>query len=113
MYKLVAREKDGEFVPVIKISGNPEKVTSPGRKDVYRIVNRETGIAEGDYMTLVEEGPMDTEEPLRLFDPVHHYIQKVVRLYDAVPLLVTIFQDGALVYELPSLKTSAAITANS
>ncbi|NBD25762.1 nicotinate phosphoribosyltransferase [Paenibacillus glycinis] len=104
VYKLVAREKDGELVPVIKISGNPEKVTTPGRKDLYRIVNRETGIAEGDYLTLAEEGPMDTEEPLRLFDPVHHYIQKVVRLYDAVPLLASIFREGELVYELPSLE---------
>ncbi|QHT59472.1 nicotinate phosphoribosyltransferase [Paenibacillus lycopersici] len=103
VYKLVAREKDGEMIPVIKISGNPEKVTTPGRKEVYRIINRETGIAEGDYLTLVEEGPMDTEEPLRLFDPVHHYIQKVIQRYDAVPLLAEIFRDGELVYEMPSL----------
>jgi len=26
----VAREKDGAYVPVIKISGNPEKVSTPG-----------------------------------------------------------------------------------
>ncbi|QHW31336.1 nicotinate phosphoribosyltransferase [Paenibacillus rhizovicinus] len=104
VYKLVAREKDGEMVPVIKISGNPEKVTTPGRKDVYRIINRETGIAEGDYLTLVEEGPLNTEEPLRLFDPVHHYIQKVIQRFDAIPLLTGIFQDGELVYEVPSLE---------
>ncbi|MBM7568696.1 nicotinate phosphoribosyltransferase [Paenibacillus sacheonensis] len=104
VYKLVAREKDGELIPVIKISGNPEKVTTPGRKDIYRIVNRETGIAEGDYLTLAEEGPLNTEEPLRLFDPIHHYIQKVVQRYDALPLLTAVFRDGALVYELPTLE---------
>ncbi|WP_219835479.1 nicotinate phosphoribosyltransferase [Paenibacillus sp. R14(2021)] len=104
VYKMVAREKDGEYVPVIKISGNPEKVSTPGRKEVYRIINRETGIAEGDYMTLVEEGPINTEEPLTLFDPVHQYIQKEIKQYDAVPLLVRIFEDGELVYTLPALE---------
>lgn len=104
VYKLVAREEEGEFVPVIKISGNPEKVTTPGRKEIYRIINRDTGIAEGDYMTLVEEGPLDTSEPLTLFDPVHQYIQKVVQRYDAVPLLVPFFRDGELAKELPTLE---------
>ena len=55
VYKLVAREKDGQFIPVIKISGNPEKVTTPGMKDVYRVINRDTGKAEGDYIALTHE----------------------------------------------------------
>ncbi|MFP3380484.1 nicotinate phosphoribosyltransferase, partial [Bacillus sp. SIMBA_069] len=35
VYKLVAREgDDGTFKPTIKISANPEKVTTPGIKDM-------------------------------------------------------------------------------
>ena len=49
VYKLVAREKDGRYVPVIKISANPEKVSNPGFKDVYRLLSRDTGKAEADY----------------------------------------------------------------
>ncbi|WP_027086196.1 nicotinate phosphoribosyltransferase [Cohnella panacarvi] len=104
VYKLVAREKDGQYVPVIKISGNPEKVTTPGFKAMYRIVSRSTGRAEGDYIALEHEKP-PTDEPLKLFDPVHPYIYKNVADYDAVPLLRRIFQAGELVYEMPSLKT--------
>ncbi len=55
VYKLVAREKDGEFVPVIKISGNPEKVSNPGFKEAYRIMNLKTGKAEADYLALQDE----------------------------------------------------------
>lgn len=103
VYKLVAREKDGRYVPVIKISGNPEKVTTPGFKAMYRILSRRTGRAEGDYIALEHEKP-NTAEPLKLFDPVHPYIYKNVVDYDAVPLLRRIFQAGELVYELPELK---------
>ncbi|MFD0673849.1 nicotinate phosphoribosyltransferase [Cohnella sp. GCM10027633] len=103
VYKLVAREKDGAYVPVIKISGNPEKVTTPGFKTVYRIVSRETGKAAGDYVALQHE-QLDTAEPLKLFDPVHPYINKTIERYDAVPLLRPVFENGTLVYELPGLE---------
>jgi len=103
VYKLVAREKDGQYVPVIKISGNPEKVTTPGFKTMYRIVSRNTGRAEGDYIALEHE-KLNTDEPLKLFDPVHPYIYKNVVDYEAVPLLKRIFQDGELVGELPTLE---------
>lgn len=102
VYKLTAREKDGAYVPVIKISGNPEKVTTPGFKSVYRIVSRETGKAEGDYIALRHE-TVDTGTSLRLADPIHPYIYKNVSNFDAVPLLERVFEDGRLVCELPDL----------
>lgn len=40
VYKLVSREVDGVMQPTIKISANPEKVTTPGKKDVYRIIHK-------------------------------------------------------------------------
>jgi nicotinate phosphoribosyltransferase len=40
VYKLVAIENEnGEMVDTIKISSNPEKVSTPGMKKIYRIVN--------------------------------------------------------------------------
>ena len=40
-------------------SNNAEKVTTPGKKNVYRIINKKTGKAEGDYITMAYENPYD------------------------------------------------------
>ncbi|MBE1443072.1 nicotinate phosphoribosyltransferase [Paenibacillus sp. OAS669] len=103
VYKLVAREKDGELEPVIKISGNPEKVSTPGKKEAYRIINKETGKAIADYVTLSGETDVLQGEKLKLFDKVHPYIYRYVENYKTEPLLTPIFVDGEQVYELPSL----------
>ncbi|MFC0214029.1 nicotinate phosphoribosyltransferase [Paenibacillus chartarius] len=104
VYKMVAREgEDGGLIPVIKISGNPEKVTTPGAKDVYRIVNKETGKAEADYICLKEETDVKEGRRIKLFDPIHPFIHKYVEGYDAQPLLKEIFRGGELVYDVPSL----------
>ncbi|GGI44023.1 nicotinate phosphoribosyltransferase [Paenibacillus marchantiophytorum] len=103
VYKLVARENNGEFIPVIKISGNPEKVSNPGFKAAYRIISKKTGKAEADYLALQQEEDIQRGERIKLFDPVHPYIFKFIENYEAVPLLATIFTAGELVYERPSL----------
>jgi nicotinate phosphoribosyltransferase len=103
VYKLVAREKDGSYEPVIKISGNPEKTTTPGLKEVYRIHNRATGKAKADILMLPHETDIQQGKPIRLFDPMHAYKEEYVTNYEAIPLLEQIFRDGELVYELPHL----------
>ncbi|MCD1261502.1 nicotinate phosphoribosyltransferase [Paenibacillus athensensis] len=103
VYKLVAREQDGGYIPVIKISGNPEKVTTPGVKDAYRIVNRLTGKAEADYLAAPEEDDVREGRRIKLFDPLRPYLHKYIDDYDAQPLLQPIFLDGQRVYELPTL----------
>jgi nicotinate phosphoribosyltransferase len=104
IYKLVAREKGGDYVPVIKISGNPEKVTTPGKKEVYRIVSKETGRAEADYIILQGETDVKEGRAIKLFNPVHPYIYKFAENYKAMPLLQPIFTGGVQVYELPTLE---------
>ncbi|MGZ4135852.1 MAG: nicotinate phosphoribosyltransferase, partial [Tumebacillaceae bacterium] len=103
VYKLVAREQEGTWIPTIKISANPEKVTTPGYKTVYRIINRETGKAEGDYIAFADE-KVDDLPQIKLFDPIHPYIHKFVTDYEAEALMVPIFLAGQQVYELPSLE---------
>ncbi|WP_141502615.1 nicotinate phosphoribosyltransferase [Paenibacillus luteus] len=104
VYKLVAREKDGSYEPVIKISANPEKVSTPGFKALYRIINTDTGKAEADYITLKDEQQLAKGERIKLFDPVHSYIHKYIEHYEAISLLKPIFSQGELVYELPTLE---------
>jgi nicotinate phosphoribosyltransferase len=57
VYKLVAKEDDeGALVPAIKFSDNPEKTTTPGLKQVWRI--RDTnGMAVADVLALDGETP--------------------------------------------------------
>lgn len=86
----------------IKISGNPEKLTTPGKKKVYRIINMTNHRSEGDYITLEEENP-NQEERLKMFHPVHTYISKFVTSFKAVELHHEIFKNGQLVYTTPSL----------
>ena len=38
-----------------------------------------------------------------MFHPTYTYINKTVTNFDAVPLLIDIFKQGQLVYELPTL----------
>lgn len=103
VYKLVAIENEhGELEDTIKISGNPEKITTPGLKKVYRIINTSNHRSEGDYITLEDEDP-NQEERIKMFHPVHTYISKFVTDFKAVNLHHDIFTDGELVYRSPSL----------
>jgi nicotinate phosphoribosyltransferase len=72
-------------------------------KQVYRIVNRQTGKAEADYIVLHGEQDVQQGKRIKLFDPIHPYIHKYVEDYDAIPLLEPVFESGELVRELPTL----------
>ncbi|MEK3990688.1 MULTISPECIES: nicotinate phosphoribosyltransferase [Robertmurraya] len=103
VYKLVAIEgENGELVDTIKISGNPEKVSTPGLKRVYRIINNENHKSEGDYITMDEEHP-EAESRIKMFHPVHTYISKFITNFTAKDLHEDIFINGEQVYEVPSL----------
>ncbi|WP_436885046.1 nicotinate phosphoribosyltransferase [Mammaliicoccus sciuri] len=103
VYKLVAiEEENGELSDRIKISNNAEKVTTPGKKNVYRIINTKTNKSEGDYITLEDEEP-NKEERLKMFHPVHTYKMKYIKYFKAVDLHQDIFKDGKRVYTLPEI----------
>jgi nicotinate phosphoribosyltransferase len=104
VYKLVSIENEnGEMKDTIKISGNPEKVTTPGIKKVYRIINSLNKKSEGDYIALEDENPQ-AEERLKMFHPIHTFVSKFVTNFEAKELHRDIFVDGKLVYNLPELQ---------
>lgn len=104
VYKMVSVEDaDGKMTDTIKISGNAEKVSTPGKKQVWRITDSKDGKSEGDYVTLADEDPRK-EKSIFMFHPNYTYINKTVDNFDAMPLLKPIFQDGKLVYDQPNLK---------
>ncbi len=104
VYKLCAVERpDGSIQPKIKVSENVGKITNPGFKKVYRFFNRETGMAEADYICLRDE-VVDDSQPLEICDPAERWKRKTMENFRAVELQVPVFLDGELVYELPTLK---------
>ena len=60
------------MVDTIKISANPEKVSTPGLKKVFRIINLANQKSEGDYITLDDENP--NEEKMLTYVPSDTYV---------------------------------------
>lgn len=103
VYKIVSIENErGEMEDTIKISSNVEKVTTPGQKKLYRIIDRENGRAEGDYITMHDEDPT-TEKRIKMFHPVHTFVSKFVTNFDAVNLHVKVVENGEVIYKNPTL----------
>ncbi|WP_431028163.1 nicotinate phosphoribosyltransferase [Lysinibacillus sp. LZ02] len=103
VYKMVSIENEkGEMEDTIKISANAEKVTTPGLKRVYRIINKTNGKSEGDYIAMSDENPQ-AEEHLKMFHPVHTFVSKFVTNFEAKDLHVEVIKDGNIVYNNPSL----------
>ncbi|MDY2789208.1 MAG: nicotinate phosphoribosyltransferase [Lachnospiraceae bacterium] len=105
VYKLAAVEEDGVLQPRIKISENVEKITNPGLKKVYRIIDEE-GRAIADMIAKAEE-EIDMSRPFRYVDPVKPWKNRYFEHCKAVPLQKQVFKDGELVMELPNLKEIA------
>lgn len=105
VYKIVAIEEEegsGKMVDTIKISANPEKVSTPGLKKIYRIINLVNNRAEGDYIAMDDENPAE-EERLKMFHPIHTFISKFVTNFEARELHTDIFVNGELMYTSPEL----------
>lgn len=103
VYKMVAIENDdGVMEDTIKISANAEKVTTPGLKKVYRIIDRVTGKSEGDYIVMEDEQPQ-AEERIKMFHPVHTFVSKFVTNFEAKNLHEKVIEDGKIVYQNPEL----------
>ena len=105
VYKLAAiKDKEGNFIPKIKLSENSEKVTNPGNKTVYRIYEKESGKVKADLICLVDE-KFDENEPMLLFDPLEPW--KKTKLpggsYTMREIMVPVFQGGKCCYESPKV----------
>lgn len=103
VYKLVSFENEhGKMIDTIKISSNASKVSTPGKKQVWRITDTEDGKSEGDYVALFDEKPQ-LQESIYMFSPDYTYINKTINNFTARAILQPIYEDGKLIYDLPSL----------
>lgn len=105
VYKLAAikPENSDEFIPKIKISENPVKITNPGNKTIYRIYDKETGKIKADLICLVGE-TYDESKDLMIFDPLYTWKKSLIKggTYYIRELIQPIFIKGQCVYESPS-----------
>ncbi len=111
VYKVCAVEDEkGRIIPKIKVSENVGKITNPHYKKVWRFYGRDTGKAIADYLSLYNE-TVDDSGDFEIFDPENVWKRKVVYDFEARELQVPIFQNGKLVYDLPSLEQIRAYCA--
>ncbi|GFZ26346.1 nicotinate phosphoribosyltransferase [Lactobacillus corticis] len=111
VYKLVAIEgSDGKMRDTLKISSNVIKVSTPGKKQVWRISANTKKKNEGDWVARDTEDPRKLDS-LYMFHPEYTYINKVVTDFTARPLLRDIFVAGKQVYDLPDVKEIKRQTA--
>ncbi|HBL40757.1 MAG TPA: nicotinate phosphoribosyltransferase [Ruminococcaceae bacterium] len=102
VYKLAAIEREGKWIPKIKISENVAKITTPGFKKLWRLYDKESGKAIADVVTLFDE-TIDENQPYELFDPDYTWKRKTVTDFTAKELRVQLFRNGEKMYDTPKL----------
>ncbi len=102
VYKLAAREKNGEFIPTMKVSDNPEKSTNPGIKQVYRFYD-EKGGPLADLIAFEGSG-FPPGEPVLFHHPLMDYRNFTLRSFGkALPLLEKRMEGGKIIGPRPAL----------
>lgn len=102
VYKLVAIENDENgYDDVIKVSDNPEKITTPGKKNLYRIISNVSNKAIGDYITLDREDIISSSD-LKLYNEENSLLFKKVENFTLLKLRHDIFINGVCVYDIPT-----------
>lgn len=103
VYKLCAiADEHGVLQPKLKISATVAKITNPGLKKVIRFYDVDSDKAIADLIMLKDE-PLPDGSPYTIFDPNATWKTKEVVRYYVKELMEPIFQDGKLVYTMPTL----------
>ena len=103
VFKMSVKEEAGEFVPVMKISNDVEKMTNPGIKTVYRFYKKSTGKIITDLVCRADEKAPDGSDYMLVTETVKwrkKYIKKGT--YRVEELLKPVIQNGKNI-KLPSL----------
>jgi len=109
VYKLVAIEDRGEWLPAIKVSESPDKVLNPGQKSVWRLYDRR-GKATADVVGLEDEN-LREKVRITLRHPVLESKYRTVEraeLSETEPLLEDVLRAGRRVWEPESIETIRA-----
>ena len=105
VYKIAAVKHNDKWLPTLKLSETIKKMTLPGEKQIWRIIES-SGKATADLICKEDENP-ESADNLTLInilkDDEHRNISKK-NIFKLDPLLVEIITDGKLKYEFPSIR---------
>jgi nicotinate phosphoribosyltransferase len=109
VYKLVAVEDRGHWMPALKISETVEKTINPGHKRAWRLYGRD-GCAVADCLSPADEDPA-LNDPLLLHHPFvpdeHRRIDRT-QIKRIEPLHADVMVEGAMVASAPSIEQMRA-----
>lgn len=101
VYKLAAINKQGTWLPLMKVSEERAKQTTPGIKEVHRLYDFKTGQAVADVIGLAGEAAPSASS--YYYSPDDQRIGVSLENYRWEALLLPIFINGRQVYEIPPL----------
>jgi len=104
VYKLSARtDEEGDLLPTMKLTDNPEKMTNPGIKQVWRLFH-EDGTAKADVIS-PEDEPVLAGKESRFYHPTNEIQSFVFTPARCVPLLSKKMAAGKRIAPPESLQT--------
>jgi nicotinate phosphoribosyltransferase len=109
VYKLVAVQDKGEWLPAIKISDSRTKTPNPGYKRVWRIYDPR-GKATADLIALADE-EFSAMDSITLRHPTDHTKYRLLEkddISEVEDLLVQVLRQGERLMEMPNLETIRA-----
>ena len=105
VYKLVAVQNEGAWVPAIKVSESPSKTPNPGYKNVWRLYDQR-GKATADLVSLEDERPENMDAIVLRHPSDHTKFRSLDRedISEFESLLVDVLDQGKLVVGLPDIE---------
>ena len=104
VYKLVALQNKGDWIPAIKLSESRFKTINPGKKQAWRIYDQRNK-ATADLLSLNDEDPRKSDEIVLHHSSDSNVSRKLDKrlIKEIEPLLIEILKEGELAYEYPSI----------
>ena len=105
VYKIAAVKDNGVWLPTLKLSESSKKMTLPGEKQIWRIIES-SGKATADLICKANENPGSSDNLVLinvLKDDERREISKK-NILKLESLLVDIISDGKIKYEFPSIR---------
>lgn len=101
VYKEVALNENGTWVPKIKLSNDTIKIVNPDYKKLYRAYDKKTGFALADIMSRKDE--QLNRSSLTIISTTDYLKRTTIEDFELVELQKPIFIKGELVYDDPDI----------
>ena len=102
VYKEVALNENGIWIPKIKLSNDNIKIVNPDHKKLYRAYDKNTGYAIADIMTRQNE--KISKDNLVIVSTTDYLKRSTINDFELVELQKPIFVNGQLVYDDPQIQ---------